>query len=161
MDRLQVSSADGRASVAFDYIAADTGYRVEVEAGQCRGSVETDLSWSRLLAFFDGVAKDWHGWDGARELRALPPRSGYALPTFRLSAQTDGAGHFTLVTEVGRPFLGNDIASEPFDSHVGAVDSLESGAWRIRVVLVLETWQLDELAMQAAELTKNQPQGPY
>lgn len=161
MDRLSVRSADEAAELSFQFVGPADGYRVEIEAGDCRGAVNTGLGWSTLHTFIDSIAKDWRGWEGPKELHALPPGSVYALPVFRIEAMTDGAGHFTLIAELGSPHLGIDPATQPFDTHVGAPDSTKSGAWRQRVVLVLETWQLDDLALQAADLTKNQPAIPY
>jgi hypothetical protein len=40
-------------------------------------------------------------------------------------------------------------------------DSAQAGAWRVRLVIVLETWQLDGLVEEVLTLRPNQPRGFY
>jgi hypothetical protein len=111
--------------------------------------------------FFDRMARAWRGWDGILELRALPPRADYSSPVFRLRATADGAGHITLITELGLPCLGAGQEQRPPKRLGGLADPASPGAWQLRLVIVLELWQLDGLVAQASQLTRNNPRLPY
>ncbi len=162
MDRLEVRSADERAVVDFVFVAADRGYCVEARADGLTASIGTDLSWSTLHGFFDSLAKDWRGWEGTRAVEARRPTDGgYSLPCLRLTATADQAGHFSVIVELAEPFVGTHPASGHFATHAGVSDPVESGAWRTRLVLILETWQLDGLAAGALELARAEPPGWY
>ena len=121
----------------------------------------TDLAWERLHSYLDGLARDWRGWEGIRELSALPPGVPYSEPAFTIAASADRAGHFALVAELAKPYLGTDIEKQMYETHVSVPDSMRPGAWRARLVIVLETWQLDGLVEEVLRLRPNQPRGFY
>jgi hypothetical protein len=156
-----ISSAVGTGSLSFEYLTAEVGYKVTMESDGLLVAAATDLAWDRLHAYLDSLAKDWRGWYGVRELSALPPRVSYSQPALTIAASTDRAGHFALVAELGRPHLGTDIQKEVHETHVGVPDSVQAGAWRARLVVVLETWQLDGLVDEVLRLRPNQPRGFY
>ncbi|HSR84213.1 MAG TPA: hypothetical protein VLM11_08540 [Streptosporangiaceae bacterium] len=76
-------------------------------------------------------------------------------------ATSDRAGHFVLAAELANPYLGTDIREEARETHVGTPDPLSPGAWRVRLVIVLETWQLDGFVEDALKLRSNRPRGFY
>jgi hypothetical protein len=96
-----------------------------------------------------------------RALSALPPRVSYSQPALTIAVSTDRTGHFALVAELAKPYLGTGIQTEVHETQVGVPDSVHPGAWRARLVIVLETWQLDGLVEEVLRLRPNQPRGFY
>jgi hypothetical protein len=58
--------------LSFEYLAAEDGYKVTMESDGLLVAASTCLAWQRLHAYLDGLAKDWRGWEGVRELLAPP-----------------------------------------------------------------------------------------
>ena len=159
MDEAVVYSADEAASVTFRFSDAEHGYTVGLAARQARLEMGTDLRWKPLSTFFGSIATDWRGWEGERELTAMKELSDYGPPAFRLTASNDGGGHTTVVAELGSPYLGTNLSKEGHDTHVGFAVPTQSGAWSLRVVLLLESWQLDGIAADISALTPTADRG--
>jgi hypothetical protein len=99
--------------------------------------------WQSVAASWNEDAAEctWQGWDVATD---------YGPPVMRLLTQSDGRGHVTLTAELAHPYLGDDL---PSNEAFGAPTA--SGAWRVKCVLGLETWQLDDLASAAHALPQS------
>lgn len=160
-DRLLVESADEAASLVVEFVDADHGYKVTLQTQGARAATQTDLRWKPTADFFGAMASDWSGWDGMRELAATKELTDYGDPAFRLSAANDGSGHTTLLAELADPHL-DERSAEQIDGDARTFSNFSaSGGWQLRAVLVLETWQLDDIAKAALALTKTTDKGMW
>ena len=113
-------------SIAADHGPYDARWSVKLETPSV---VATHEFWGsepqHLVAFFDGLAASWRGWDGQREWTEVER-------DLSLVATHDGLGHVVLGVTLGTTFV-----SPPADS------------WLVRAPLKFDAGALDRLATQA------------
>ncbi len=119
-----IKSADS-ATVLRLYLRSEDYVRVSLTSPEFSGAIDvySHDGFNHLVSFFESLAQDWKGWDGARVWGSLEG-------DFEVSATNDRRGHISLSVLLHRDF-GNP---EP---------------WRLVAGLVVEAGQLDKIAADA------------
>jgi hypothetical protein len=135
-----VESVGGGARLEFRGAVPREGAPYEdfqVEVRLSGGGVEAadrvyDHLPERWTELFDGMARDWRGWEGQRSVASLEGQ-------LEVSCASDGRGHVSMRVE---------MRGDPMDAD-----------WRAAETIRLEAGQLDELARQARAYFGS-PSGP-
>jgi hypothetical protein len=116
------SAHDG---TVLEFSRSDTeNYRVDLVGPECKG---TRLVYAyeprshHLVGFFQDMATNWRGWTGKKEWQSVEGE-------MRLSAVIDSAGHISLTVELRSESISFD--------------------WRLSVVLLIESGDLDRIARE-------------
>jgi uncharacterized protein DUF6228 len=129
-DIFVIHSVHGGARLEFRGVVPRGGLAYEgftLEVRLSGGAVEASESvhdhlphrWTEL---FDGLARDWRGWEGVRTLVSLESQ-------LEVSCSADRLGHVSLRVELSGDHLGSD--------------------WRAADTIYLEAGQLEDLARRA------------
>jgi hypothetical protein len=150
-----VSSADNAAQFALGAIEGDARRAFEARIGigdslSVRRRVAVDRDG--LAAFWRSIADHWAELPEDLVWEARDPALDYGPPALRLTATSEGHTTVVVVVEMALPFIGNDLGTERSQPPVGMRDPRTNGAWRVRAVLVVEPWQLDDIASTAGRL---------
>jgi hypothetical protein len=147
-------SEDGLELSVFDY-RDQPRYIAKLTVGDACARVHLWLSQPDLVAFVAGMARDWRGWDGYRELAGFTLDAASPRLVLRARTGTD-EGHVRIGMAAGFPSL--MATSGALDEAVRPPTA--PGSWTLRGVIEWDAFQFgDAAATQAANLPALSPLG--
>lgn len=140
IDQVTIESSDSHAKLTFsDFCLRDRqwyvgDFDVTIEDAGLRSTVRAGLgSRGAFPGFFDGVARDWRGWEGKRVAESR-------IGELHIEGTTDGLGHVFLHVRL-RSW--NEGPGRPLNVYTW---DMLNWLWGVEARLRLDAGQLDEIA---------------